>query len=79
MYNEQIQAWDASDCTTVLTEQEMTVCECSTFGTVAVIAEIVEEPSRPDDYLWLIIVKYVGYVLSLVALAAFVIVIMITS
>ena len=31
-------AWDGEHCTTVITEQTQTACECSVFGTMAVIA-----------------------------------------
>ena len=79
MYNDAIQAWDSTDCTTVLTEQENTICECSTFGTVVVIAEMVEDPNRSQDYLWLTIVKYCGYVVSLIALIAFIVIIIMTG
>ncbi len=36
--------WDGDLCTTVLNEQDSTVCECSTFGMFSVIAEMIEDP-----------------------------------
>ncbi|CAM6054614.1 unnamed protein product [Sphagnum tenellum] len=64
--------WDTSNCTTVITEQDSTLCECGIFGTFAVIAEMVEEPYVGPEQQWLTIVKYGGYVISLVMLLAFV-------
>lgn len=34
-------AWDGTHCTTVLTEQTQTTCECSVFGTMAVISGLI--------------------------------------
>ena len=58
-------AWDADKCTTVLSEQHSTVCECYTTGTFILIAEMVEPPAYGPEYDWLWIVKYVGYGLSI--------------
>ena len=72
-------AWDKADCTTVLTEQASTVCECSTFSTVVVMAEMVETPSYDEaKYEWLDIVKYMGYFFSCLGLLVFVVVLSIS-
>ena len=75
VYNEAIGtygAWDASKCTTTLSEQEATICECGTFGTFALIAELEEQPYVKDEYEWLTIVKYMGFVVSIILLLIFV-------
>ncbi len=56
MFNEKIGkygAWDADTCTTVLSEQSTTVCECGSFGTYALVAEKVEDPYVGEEYDWL--------------------------
>jgi len=50
MFNENIGmfgAWDSSACTTVITNQLQTICECSDFGVYAVEAEIID----PSEYV----------------------------
>ena len=77
MFNEALSggSWDATHCTTVLTEQTNTVCECATFGTVAVIIEHVQPPEVDEEFTWLWITKYAGFSLSLLLLLVFVLVI----
>ena len=77
MFNEALSggSWDATHCTTVLTEQTNTVCECATFGTVAVIIEHVQPPEVDEEFTWLWITKYAGFSLSLLLLLIFVLVI----
>ena len=82
MWNENIGtqgAWDATHCTTVITEQTGTTCECATFGTFAVVAELVEEPTKPDEYMWLKIIKYCGFGFSIVCVLILVIIIATSS
>ncbi len=67
-------AWDADACVTVVSEQTETVCECHVFGTFAVIAEMAEEPSVPDEADWLKVAKSVGYFFSIPSLILFIIV-----
>ena len=77
MFNEALSggSWDATHCTTVLTEQTNTVCECAAFGTVAVIIEHVQPPEVDEEFTWLWITKYAGFSLSLLLLLVFVLVI----
>lgn len=77
VFNEDLSggSWDATHCTTVLTEQTNTVCECATFGTVAVIIEHVQPPEVDEEFTWLWITKYAGFSLSLLLLLVFVLVI----
>ena len=77
VFNEDLSggSWDATHCTTVLTEQTNTVCECAAFGTVAVIIEHVQPPEVDEEFTWLWITKYAGFSLSLLLLLIFVLVI----
>ncbi len=61
-------AWDADLCTTVLTVQTETVCECYIFSTFSIIAEYVEKPVLPDELLWISAIKYIGFTLSIMLL-----------
>ena len=70
--------WDANGCTTVISDQDSTTCECAGFGTFAVAAEKIIKPVGKTDLSWLQISKYVGYSLSLLSLAIFVLVIMVS-
>ena len=45
--------WDAAGCTTIISDQTGTTCECKHFGTIAIVAELVEEPTRPPEFLWM--------------------------
>ena len=65
-------AWDATKCTTVLTNKEATLCECATFGTFSLIAEMTQAPSYPPEYTWLIVIKYIGYIVSIVLITIFI-------
>ncbi len=78
MYNEAIGkngAWDGDTCTTVLSEQTTTPCECGSFGTFAVVAEKVEDPYIGEEYDWLMYVKYAGWVVSIILLTVFIVVV----
>jgi hypothetical protein len=70
--------WDTNGCTTVLTNQESTTCECASFGTFAVAANKIVEPVGKTDISWLQVFKYLGYSLSILSLIVFVIVIMVS-
>jgi hypothetical protein len=65
-------AWDDRSCTTVITEQTQTVCECGEFGTFAVIAELIESPHVEPERKWLKFIKYIGMGLSIPALLIFI-------
>ncbi len=62
----------------MVTDNTGTTCECKVFGTIAVIAEHVEDPSVTPEYLWLSIIKYVGFVLSFIFVLVFIFVVMVT-
>ena len=64
-------AWDAQHCTTVMIGQDSTTCDCYTFGTFTLIAELVSKPKAEPDATWLMVWKYIGYVLSLILLPIF--------
>ena len=68
-------AWDAESCTTVMSEQDSTTCECSQFGTYALAAEKIEQPEGKEDYTWLMVVRYIGFSVSLICLTVFILII----
>ena len=72
-------AWDPTGCTTVMTEQDSTSCECDRFGTFALLAEKIEQPFAKAAYPWLVISRYIGFVFSLVSLTIFVAVICVSK
>ncbi|CAG0905833.1 unnamed protein product [Cyprideis torosa] len=61
-------SWDRSGCFVESTNPEETVCKCSEFGMLAILAEKIEAHQVARDELWLQIFKYLGYVLSALAL-----------
>ena len=65
-------AWDAQFCTTVMVGQDSTTCDCYTFGTFTLIAEIVSKPVAEKDPTWLMVWKYIGYILSILVLPVFI-------
>jgi len=67
--------WDATFCTTVMSEQDSTTCECSEFGTYALAAEKIEQPEGKEDFTWLQVSRYIGFCVSLLSLAIFIIII----
>ena len=78
MWNDEIGstgAWDAAPCTTVITEQTSTVCECRNFGTYSLIAELAENPKAHKDKTWLTVVRYMGFGLSVICLSITIVVI----
>ena len=64
-------AWDAQHCTTVMIGQDSTTCDCYTFGTFSLIAELVSKPTAKPDATWLMVWKYIGYILSIILLPIF--------
>ena len=68
-------AWDAEGCTTVMSEQDSTTCECSKFGSYALAAEKIERPEPKRDFTWLVVSRYIGFVVSIISLLIFVIII----
>ena len=68
-------AWDAEGCTTVMSEQDSTTCECKKFGTYALAAEKIERPEGHEDYTWLLVSRYIGFSVSIISLLIFVIII----
>ena len=68
-------AWDSDGCTTVMSQQDSTTCECSKFGTFALAAEKIVKPEGKHDYTWLLVSRYIGFVVSILSLLIFVIII----
>ena len=61
-------AWDTQGCHLIETDANKTKCECEHFGSMAVILERSEAIEIDDDCFPLMVVKYVGIVLSVIAL-----------
>ena len=49
-----------------------TICECYVFGTYAVLAEMTEPASYPDEWGWLEIVANIGNGISIFSLVIFI-------
>lgn len=72
-------AWDTQHIQTVSVDEDSAVCVTTKMGTYAIIAELREEPTVDPDLLWLRIVKYVGYAISLVLLVIFIVIIILSA
>jgi len=71
--------WDTDGIKTIYTDDKVANCAATKLGAYAVVAEIKDDPERDDDLPWLTIVKWIGYVLSLIALLLFIGVILSSS
>ena len=69
-------AWDPAFCEVVVLESDetMTTCECQRFGSIAVLREMSEKFVVKSGCQIGLIVKYIGAVVSVLALLFFVIV-----
>ena len=65
-------AWDDTDCKVTATDDEKTNCECSNFGSYAVLAELLESPDPADGAFWILILKWVGIILGTILLTVFI-------
>ena len=63
--------WDSLGCTTVISEQDSTTCECDRFGTYALAAEKIVKPEAKPRFDWLLVGRYVGFCVSLISLTIF--------
>jgi len=72
-------AWDSLGCTTVMSEQDSTTCECDRFGTYALSAEKIEKPEAKARFPWLLVARYIGFGVSLLSLTIFVLVICVSK
>ena len=74
VWNEEIGlygGWDSLGCTTVISEQDSTTCECDRFGTYALAAEKIVKPEAKPRFDWLLVGRYVGFCVSLLSLTIF--------
>jgi len=69
-------AWDTEGVKTVFVNDGTAECSSTRFGTFAIIAEIEDQPYAPEDELWLLVTKSVGYGLSIICLIAFIIIVL---
>jgi len=65
-------AWDDTSCKVTYTDEEKTNCECSEFGSYAVLAEMLQQPDMDDNDTWVMIVKHIGIIIGTVLLTIFV-------
>ncbi|XP_068212715.1 cadherin EGF LAG seven-pass G-type receptor 1-like [Palaemon carinicauda] len=72
-------AWDRTGCKILITTAEYTKCACEHFGTYAILAEQVEPREVPPEQLWLTITKYIGYILSFIALIIYIAIILVSG
>ena len=72
-------AWDTDGVKLVYIGDSAATCHSTRFGTFAIIAEIEDEPSVDQDELWLRVVKYIGYGISLALLLIFIIIILVSK
>jgi len=67
-------AWDPAYCEVIDTSPEVTKCECSRFGSIAVLAEMSESFEVKSACSAGLIIKYIGAIVSILLLLFFVIV-----
>jgi len=65
-------SWDAKKCRVVDSGPDFTKCSCSVMGTMGIIAEHFVEETIPPEALWLQIIRYTGYSLSIICLIIFI-------
>ena len=65
-------AWDDTNCRLLDTNPDKTECECSEFGSYAVLAELMESPNMDDREMWILAVKWVGIILGTILLTVFI-------
>jgi len=65
-------AWDDTGCKVTHTDDSKTNCECSYFGSYAVLAELLEAPTQADGAMWVLALKWVGIILGTLLLAGFI-------
>ena len=71
-------AWDDTTCKILSTNPEKTDCECSEFGSYAVLAELKESPNMSDRELWILVLKWVGIILGTILLTVFIAIVFIS-
>nr|XP_040582260.1 uncharacterized protein LOC121130583 [Lepeophtheirus salmonis] len=67
--------WTSDESTTLITEQDSTLCEFHTYGTYAIIAEIVEPVVKPRYRIWLSILPNMGFFVSFLLVGLLIIII----
>ncbi|CAG0922095.1 unnamed protein product, partial [Notodromas monacha] len=67
--------WDTTGCVTAETSDNYTVCECAKQGQFGVLGEMIVHYHLPTEPTWLIVVKFVGYALSIICLPIFIIIV----
>jgi len=72
-------AWDTEDIETLQIDEQGATCVTNKLGTYAIIAEKIEMPYEYDEDGWLYVTKLLGYIVSTIALIAFVVIIFLSA
>jgi len=65
-------AWDDSGCVITATDDEKSHCECSNFGSYAVLSEMLEAPNPNDKAIWILAIKWIGIIIGTILLTIFI-------
>ena len=63
----------------VWSNDKVVECTSTAFGTFGIVSEIYEPPSVEKDANWLLITKYIGYILSILLLSIFCIMVLLSK
>ncbi|XP_063875718.1 uncharacterized protein LOC135108533 [Scylla paramamosain] len=67
--------WDGTGCLVMENTDRYTKCACAHFGSFTVMNELIEPRVVPDEHLWLLVLRYVGYALSILLIIIYIIVV----
>jgi len=65
-------AWDDSGCVITATDDEKSECECSQFGSYAVLSEMLDAPNPDDKAIWILALKWLGIIIGTLLLLIFI-------
>ena len=65
-------AWDDSGCVITATDDEKSECECSQFGSYAVLSEMLDAPNPDDKAIWILALKWLGIIIGTLLLLDFI-------
>ncbi|XP_050733459.1 uncharacterized protein LOC127007021 [Eriocheir sinensis] len=77
-WNANTSQWDSTGCVVMFKSELYTKCACAHFGMFAVMDELVEPKVAPVDYLWLTVLRYVGYALSVLFIIVYIITVLVS-
>ena len=79
IWNEEHKVWDTDGVRMIHSDDVVANCMSHKLGTFAVLTEVEHSPTAPDDYVWLLVTKFVGYGLSIILLLAFSIIVLMSK